>query len=55
MSVANPCDRMKVIISHLSAADNGGERESLYEELEELTEWCEDIDIACGMNCFSVF
>lgn len=59
MSGANPVDRLKYVLDSLSAHCShnvaiGEDIEGgMYDQLEEMMEWCEDIDIACGKLAFT--
>ena len=51
MQGPSPVETMQFICGHVSSVVSSGEdTELLHDELEELVEWCEDLDIACGKN-----
>lgn len=50
----SPVQRMKECLNVLAKSDSEGQNEDIIEEkiksLEELIDWCEDLDIAIGIN-----
>lgn len=65
LSGPTPTQRMQIMVKELSEYLDKQEREAgsdrlneddvteeFYEKLEEITEWCEEIDIACGKFVF---
>ncbi|XP_067928933.1 hsp70-binding protein 1-like [Watersipora subatra] len=48
MSGTNHIQRMKMIIAHCCSSESS--KENLCDALEELSDWCEDIDMACDFH-----
>jgi len=60
-----PIQRVNIILAKLHkyitentgnlSDDSSDEIETLYEELEELVDWCDDLDLACGQKLIHVY
>lgn len=65
MNREGPIQRVNIILAKLHkyitentgnlSDDSSDEIETLYEELEELVDWCDDLDLACGQKLIHVY
>lgn len=65
MNREGPIQRVNIILAKLHkyitentgnlSDDSSDEIETLYEELEELVDWCDDLDLACGQKLIHLY